>query len=77
MRDIPVPLLNDSFVQEKEVRHWSFYKAYKFTKALATDIEAANEVNIVPTLLSVGIDGWACDARMITPFWAGSYTCGY
>jgi hypothetical protein len=77
MRGIPVLLLNESFLQEKETRHWSLYRAYKFTKALVTDIEAANKVNVVPTLLSVGIDGWACDARIITPLWAGSYACGY
>ena len=32
------------------------------------DIAAANAAGITPTLLSVGLDGWACDERRLLPW---------
>jgi hypothetical protein len=44
-----------------EARRWRIYRASRFTQAITRDIEAANEAGIVSTVISEGIDGWACD----------------
>jgi len=35
--------------------------------AITGDIQAANEAGIKPVLISVGLDGWDCDVRMLLP----------
>jgi hypothetical protein len=42
--------------------------AFKFTAAIVGEIQAANDSGITPVLISVGLDGWACDVRMIFPW---------
>jgi hypothetical protein len=44
------------------------YRAFKFTQAICEDIQAANAIGVKPTLISVGLDGWACNERIILPW---------
>jgi len=37
-------------------------------KAITGDIRTANGLGITPKLISVGLDGWACDTWMILPY---------
>lgn len=67
-RHLPAPEHNDSPKEKDQKRRNSLSQAWKFTAAITRSITMANEADIVPTLLSVGLDGWACDVRMILPY---------
>ncbi|KAH9862401.1 hypothetical protein J1614_011056 [Plenodomus biglobosus] len=67
-RDLPALEHNDSHREAKESRRLRLSRAHKFTEAITKDIIASNVAGIEPILLSVGLDGWACDTRMILPW---------
>jgi hypothetical protein len=71
-RYLPASAVDDSFLETTNARRSDRYRAFKFTQAIVNDIEAANQAGIKPILLSVGVDGWACDRRMILPWLQGS-----
>jgi hypothetical protein len=52
--------VNRSMFQENLHQRLSFHRAFKFTTAIKGDIQAANEADITLTIISVGLDGWAC-----------------
>ncbi|KAF2130600.1 hypothetical protein P153DRAFT_418227 [Dothidotthia symphoricarpi CBS 119687] len=67
-RDLPAPDLKDSHLEAQQSGRWSKHTAWGFTQAILKDIEAASEAGITPTLLSVGLDGWVSDVRMLLPW---------
>lgn len=67
-RQLPAPAVNQSIFEENLHQHLSLHRAFKFTAAIVEDIQAANDSGITPILISVGLDGWACDIRMIHPW---------
>ncbi|KAG9200059.1 hypothetical protein G6514_007655 [Epicoccum nigrum] len=66
-RYLPAPNINNSSALSGQAR-WESYRAFKFTQAWTDDIKAANAAGIVPTVLSIGLDAWACDVRMLHPW---------
>jgi hypothetical protein len=66
-RYLPAPGINNSSALSGQAR-WEAYRAFKFTQAWTDEIKAANAAGIVPTVLSIGLDAWACDVRMLHPW---------
>ncbi|CAI9633701.1 hypothetical protein GT037_005070 [Alternaria burnsii] len=71
-RQLPAPAVNQSIFEESLHQRLSLHRAFKFTAAIVEDIQAANDSGITPILISVGLDGWACDIRMIHPWMQAS-----
>ncbi|CAN9477428.1 unnamed protein product [Alternaria alternata] len=67
-RYIPAPALDDSFLASSQSHMIKQHRTFKFTQAIVSDIEAANQAGIEPTVLTIGVDGWFCDTRMILPW---------
>jgi len=67
-RQLPSLGINKSMSQDNLHQRLAFHRAFKFTMAITGDIQAANEAGIKPVLISVGLDGWACDERMLLPW---------
>lgn len=66
-RYLPAPEHDNSSSLQGQAR-WESYRAFKFTEAWTKEIRAANAARIVPTVLSIGLDAWACDVRTILPW---------
>ncbi|KAJ8115186.1 hypothetical protein OPT61_g3100 [Boeremia exigua] len=66
-RHIPAPDVNDSHHHTDFIR-WHKNRAFMMTQGIISDIEAANANDVIPTVLSVGVDAWACDVRMVLPW---------
>jgi hypothetical protein len=47
---------------------YDVHRAYMFTSAITKDLVAADEAGLAPIILTVGLDGWACDRRMVLPY---------
>jgi hypothetical protein len=45
-RSFPSPAVDDSFLETVDSRRKALYRAFKFTKAICNDIEAANHAGI-------------------------------
>jgi hypothetical protein len=71
-RNLPAAAVDQSYADMDVTNRQARHRAFTFTRAILTDIEAANQAGIKPTLISVGLDGWACDERMILPWLRGS-----
>jgi hypothetical protein len=67
-RYLPSPAFDDSFLATSQSHKIKQHRAFVFTQAIISDIEAANQFGIQPTVVSVGIDGWFCDRAAITPW---------
>ncbi|KAI5374659.1 hypothetical protein J4E82_006527 [Alternaria postmessia] len=67
-RYLPSPAVDDSFTASSQSYRIKQHRAFVFTQAIVNDIEAANQAGIRPTILSVGADGWFCDAKAIVPW---------
>lgn len=64
-RFLPAPAVNRSKEETVLTLRLALHRAFEFTKAIQSDIEAANLVGITPTLISIGLDAWASDGGMI------------
>jgi hypothetical protein len=69
-RNPPVAAVDKSYLDMNVTNRQARHRAFTFTKAILTGIEAANQAGVKPTLISVGLDGWACDERMLL-LWQG------
>ncbi|CAN9157306.1 unnamed protein product [Alternaria alternata] len=67
-RYIPAPAFDDSFLASSQSHIIKQHRTFKFTQAIVSDIEAANQARIKPVLLSIGADGWFCDCRVLLPW---------
>ena len=65
-----LPLTDMAFVDaEPNInRRGNLRRAYYFTESITADIETANAAGVTSILYSIGLDGWACDAKMILPW---------
>jgi hypothetical protein len=66
-RDLPAPAYNNSF-RATGNRQKELHRAFRITQEIQDSIQAANAAGIRPVILSVGLDAWACDLRMIEPW---------
>lgn len=64
-RFLPAPAINRSKEESVLTLRLALHRAFEFTKAIQSDIEAANLAGITPTLISIGLDAWASDCKMI------------
>lgn len=66
-RCLPAPAFDNSTAEDDEHLRWHLRRAFMFTRAIKADIKAdikaANNVGIVPTILSVGNDAWTCNTK--------------
>ncbi|EDU39867.1 hypothetical protein L13192_02062 [Pyrenophora tritici-repentis] len=67
-RYLPAPAIDNSFLGNSAGEKSDIHRAFEFTKAIVNDIESANQAGLRPTVVSVGLDGWACDLRMLKPW---------
>jgi hypothetical protein len=67
-RYLPAKAVVSSFLEKDARQRQVQYRAFKFTQAICEDIQAVNAIGVKPTLISVGLDGWACSERMILPW---------
>lgn len=67
-RQLPAMTVDKSIFGSNLHARLAHHRAFCFTNAIVEDIVAANAAGITPTLLSVGLDGWACDERRLLPW---------
>ncbi|KAG9196832.1 hypothetical protein G6514_003939 [Epicoccum nigrum] len=63
-RYLPAPDVDTTHQHRDHVR-WLKNRAYILTQGIIADIESANSSGITPVVLSVGVDGWACNTELI------------
>ncbi|KAJ4317586.1 hypothetical protein N0V94_004880 [Neodidymelliopsis sp. IMI 364377] len=67
-RKIPALAHDLSYLETQNHQKKMVWRGFKFTQAIVNDITVANNAGIKPFLISQGLDGWACDVRMIHPW---------
>ncbi|UPX10890.1 uncharacterized protein EKO05_0001526 [Ascochyta rabiei] len=67
-RELPAVAVDKSIFGDNLHLRLSHHRAFSFAQAITRDIQVANEAGVTPTLLSVGLDGWAGDERKLFPW---------
>lgn len=64
-RFLPGPKHDDSTKESRQSVHFNKRKAYIVSKAVLTDIKAANKAGKTPTILSVDLDAFTCNTEKL------------
>ncbi|KAJ4326065.1 hypothetical protein N0V94_000227 [Neodidymelliopsis sp. IMI 364377] len=67
-RELPAVPVDEPIIKDTLHLRLARHRALCFTTAITQDIKAANEAGLIPTLLSVGLDGWVCNERKLLPW---------
>lgn len=67
-RHLLAPLHCDASKEKTQANQAYIRRAHMLTQAIEKDLNIASAAGLIPTILSIGIDAWACEVKMILPW---------